>query len=372
MAVSISIRITNIAEVIQAFNVIRVYRSTGVDSDDAPTGFAEITTTANRIPLIAGRIEYTFTDPAGEVGQFYTTDYFNLTSSASSAQSAPVRAAQTDGTITAVFTGVRSPRRIARVPEVDPESLIDLIEARGTRIGWARAAACPCELNTETNQPSFDCPRCNGLGWFYFGPAGYSPPEDVGLLTTLQQAILTEDGAAVIRGLVQRIGQTEKSYTVVGPWETGELMVSVRPQNKIGHYDRITLLDAVITFDQVLEIPNNGTLIMPLRYRAVAVNAIFSTTERYTEDVDFTVDALGRVAWLTTGPTGIPYGQRVSVHYLTHPTYLITNRPHAMRQTSKYRREQPRITPLGNPQELPLQGQIQLEFLRDQKPEATT
>lgn len=270
-------------------------------------------------------------------------------------------------------TGVIAAQKLAKVPEVDLDALINLIEARGTRIAWSRASSCPCRLNDETEQPDPNCTLCSGLGWFYFGPNNYKAPDDVGDLTPLQTAIQEEDGACIVRGLVQRIKSEHMPYTEMGPWRVGEMMVTVRPENKIGYYDRIILLDSVIVYDEVIEIPNGISTTMSytmnLRYRAQAVNAIFSLTNRYEEGGDFTVNDQGVVIW---DPGSAPAGERVSVHYLTHPSFLIVDRPHTARQSSTYRKPTTtRTTPLGDPQELPLQAHVMLEFLRDKRPEVT-
>lgn len=265
--------------------------------------------------------------------------------------------------------GVNTPSKVSRIPEVNRDGLRDLIEARGTRVAWSQAANCPCRLNDETQQPALgdSCPRCRGLGFFHFGPVNYTPPTNAGTLTPLQQAILDEDGACVISGLVQQIETERAGYTTLGPWRTGELKITVRDENKIGYYDRIILLDSIIAYDEVIE--PSGELLQPLRYRATTINAVFSETARLVEGTDYSVDTTGRLVWAST--SRIPRG-RIAVHYYTHPSYLVMNRPHSMRQSSVYRKLSTRVTPHGSPQELPLQGVIMLEFLRDQNPEDTS
>jgi len=184
----------------------------------------------------------------------------------------------------------------------------------------------------------------------------------VGELTPLQEAILADDGACVVRGLVQRVSVDNTAYTTLGPWRTGELSLSVRSENKIGYYDRVTLIDAVIAYDEVILTPETGDT-LPLRYRAISVNGVFSTTARYEEECDFRVTDAGAIVW--NEADALPRNERLAVHYLTHPAYLVLERPHAMRMSTAFRKITNRRTPHGNPQELPLQAMMRLEFLRD-------
>ncbi len=183
--------------------------------------------------------------------------------------------------------------------------------------------------------------------------------------------MIDEDGACVIRALVQRIPVDQQPYTPLGPWRTGELHATVRPENKIGYYDRFVLLDSVITYDELIDISGDQdstvSFDMHLRYRAVNVTGVFTLTQRFNQGADFEVTDQGVIRWY---PDCAPVGERVSVHYTTHPAFLILNRPHSMRQSAVYRKPKgKRLTPLGDPQELPLQAHLMLEFLRDKKPE---
>jgi hypothetical protein len=71
------------------FTVQRVYRSTTL-----PTGpWAEITSVATRVPLVAGVTSYLYDDTAGSAAYWYCVDYYHAGTGAYSDKSDPMRAA---------------------------------------------------------------------------------------------------------------------------------------------------------------------------------------------------------------------------------------------------------------------------------------
>lgn len=255
-------------------------------------------------------------------------------------------------------------QRTRTIPEIPEEKINKLIEMRGVRLIWTRSASCPCDVNSETLQPDPLCPKCNGTGWFYFGPRDYTPTPEVGSLTRVQKALLSENGTGgVIRGLTQKMQQQNEPYTSVGVWDTSEAMITVRPENKLGYYDRLVNIDSVYPFKEVVQMPSTSLEFLPLKYRAVGVNLVESVARPYYEDEDFTVTEDGRLRFF---PSQAPTEDtNLAVHYLVHPRYLVTSHPHAIRNSSElFKITNPR-TPLGSPQDLPIQARIHLEFLID-------
>lgn len=251
------------------------------------------------------------------------------------------------------------------IAEVREDELIKLIELRGVRLIWTRAAFCPCETNPETDQPDPTCAKCRGSGWFYFGPEFSKTSAETGKLTRVQEALLCENGkGAVIRGLTQKLQFQGEPYSHVGVWETGEAMVTVRPENKIGYYDRFINIDSVYPYTTTVRAPAPETNeALPLKYRAVGVNRIESISTLYEEETDFTVRNDGRIAFLAGRAPAV--GTRLSVHYLIHPVYLVTSHPHMIRNSSElFKIPNPRSS-LGSPQDLPIQARMNLEFLID-------
>jgi hypothetical protein len=77
--------VTDIDDVIQNYDVLKVYRSTS--GEGGP--YAEITCQTTRVPLQAGVTRYTYEDGAGSKSYWYRFSYFNSDTLAESAQSDP-------------------------------------------------------------------------------------------------------------------------------------------------------------------------------------------------------------------------------------------------------------------------------------------
>lgn len=265
-------------------------------------------------------------------------------------------------------TGLTSGHNKARrTPELLVGRVNAIIETQGARLAWSRATTCPCQgFNDQTRHPDPTCARCHRGGVLYFGPKDYRPPSDAGKLTRLQELILEDDGAAVIRGIIQRVSQAQDFYDMVGNWVRGTMQVTVRPENKIGYYDRLVNLDAEVPFSEVVTAGQDrygnvtSASSLRLRYRATGVNAVFTEVKRFEQGEDFELDE-GVVQWIS-GREPLP-GTRLSVHYLTHPTWLVIDHPHVLRETQQRRKIREKVSPLGSPVALPIQASVRLEFL---------
>lgn len=244
-------------------------------------------------------------------------------------------------------------------PDLEDEKLVGAIETQGSRLAWSRAANCPCApLNTQTKQPDPNCDLCRGNGLIYFGPENYVPPADAGVLTDVQKAILAVDGAALIKGVIARAKEEADLYDRLGHWMWGSMLVTVRPENKIGYYDRLVSLDSEIVFFETITVEADAPTV-PTRYRATAVNLIRSEDTIYRLGSDFVLSA-GIITWL---PGRSPSAETIlSVHYLTMPTWRVVDHPHGVREIGR-RRKKRRVSPLGDPTQLPIEGRVQLEFL---------
>lgn len=246
--------------------------------------------------------------------------------------------------------------------ELLSDKVIATLEANGVRLAWSRASICPCQgFNDQTRQPDPTCSQCLGGAVLYFGPKDYVPPKEAGILTDLQRTILAKDGAAVIRGVIQRVTQAQDFYDVLGNWVRGTMQVTVRPENKIGYYDRLVNLDSEVPYSQIIVTLADPFVLVPLRYLATGVNAMFDATGlRYEQGEDFTVKD-GQICWFSGKAPVV--GTRLSVHYLCHPTWLVIDHPHVLREVQRRRKQNPRVSPLGNPTPLPIQASVRLEFL---------
>lgn len=220
---------------------------------------------------------------------------------------------------------------------------------------------CPCANNDETDQPDPLCSKCHGIGWFYFAPVE-ACATDPGELTPVQRAIIDVSDSVVIKGLTQRSLLADDPYTGHGNWRTGQLHISVRGENKLGFYDKLVNLDREICYFEVIRVGSLGTPIK-LRYKAAGINTVQTVDTVYQIGREFNVTPQGVLEFdESVRPAE---GERLSVHYVTHPTYLVINYPHAHRGTTTLRKRLPKMTPTGNPQVLPIQAEIRLEFVPD-------
>jgi hypothetical protein len=239
------------------------------------------------------------------------------------------------------------------------EKWIQAIEGKGYRLAWSRTCQCPCvSLNDQTDQNDPNCPLCEGLGWIFFKPeAAVANPKIIGPLDEIQTKFVG-DHAAIIHGIMTGISAKQNALDQMGPWMEGMSQLTVRAENKLGYYDRITALDSQIVYSQIIK-RKEGTL-LKTKYPVVQTNIVRDITKVYTEGSDFDV-VVGDIIWKAN--KGPALETPIVVHYLTHPTFRVIEHPHAVRTTlSKFKIKQP-LTPQGDPVDLPVQAVIRYEFL---------
>jgi hypothetical protein len=232
------------------------------------------------------------------------------------------------------------------------------IETKGYLLLWERSLECPCApVTTQTEQPDPNCDLCNGQGWIYFG-APEAQVLDNYALTELQQYMLDSSGGMVIRGLKDSITNKENPVDPIGKWAEGSAHLTVRHENRLGYYDRITSLDSQIVYSEILI--TDGTAILATRYPAVGVNYLRSVDKVYTIGVEFQIE--NGVVTFYSGQ--IPDANtRLAIHYLCHPVWLVVEHPHASRVTlNKFKTSKP-TSPAGDAKQLPIQAMIRYEFL---------
>lgn len=269
--------------------------------------------------------------------------------------------------LTAPSLGIPSGVKEKKISFRDKE--FDLLaETRGVRIAWSRAMACPCVgVNNQTDQPDPNCDLCkNTPGFIFFRPTDYAAVEaKVGTLTTLQDYIVERDSspAVLIKGVIQKNIQRENSYDRIGPWEEGGMFISTRKENILGHYDRLVVIDSVMSYSQIAFRPAKVTDLLKLRFPAVSINLLRDVSKVYLPKIDYNLTELGDIQFVTgKGPAG---GGKLAVHYTHHPQLIVMDHPHAFRATLDQRKISlnKKVTPEGNPQILPVQAVAQLEFL---------
>lgn len=244
------------------------------------------------------------------------------------------------------------------------------IADKGYRVAWSRAVLCPCvPLNDQTQQPDPNCALCKGSGWHYFAPSKATLNKlIVGELDGVQTR-LAQDNAAIIEGLMMGIAKTDVPYDMAGRRVTGTSNLTVRPENKLGYHDRIVNLDALIVFSQILDVVN---LTDPLetRYPIHQVNLLVRIVDdvatTFTGPADFTLGTgadAGKIIWKGTSPNLPLAGDRLAIHYLCHPTWLVVEYPHASRMTPVALKVTKRPAPAGEYIDMPIQTVVKYEFL---------
>jgi hypothetical protein len=244
--------------------------------------------------------------------------------------------------------------------EFDSSIFDALIEQKGYRLVWTRAAECPCaSVNDQTKTPDPNCTLCKGTGWLYFPPTQPVMSKNVGVFTPIQQAIVTRSGGGVIRGVMTGLRSERHPYNEIGNWKFGDVSVTVRPPNKLGYYDKLVHLDSEVVFAEGFDSLAESVAV-PTRYLVNQINLFRSLAQVYVGNEDYTLSA-GVISWV---PGHAPeVGTRLTLHYLTHPTWIIIDHPHAIRASMKRLKVKNPDTPQGNAQPLPLQAHARLEFI---------
>jgi len=239
-----------------------------------------------------------------------------------------------------------------------PDKFTLLVETKGYRLAWSRMAYCPCvNTNDQTEQSDPLCTLCEGSGWLKFRPHSFAINElVVGELDAIQDAIIS-DNSVPIRGVISGLTNKNIPYDTAARRVEGMASLTVRPENKLGYYDRIVNLDATIVYSQLLE-AGDPSVPLESRYLIREMNLIRDLTKVYVLNTDFTIVA-GKIVW-DTAASYPASGTQLALHYLTHPAWRIVEHPHAIRLTSvKYKTD----SVAGDPTDLPIQAAIRYEFI---------
>ena len=257
-------------------------------------------------------------------------------------------------------------------PEFSKAKFTDLVESKGYRLAWSRVAVCPCQsADAQTRAPDPNCPICRLIpGFLFFRPEGYNTEavSAIGDLTEVQKYIIDREDSpsVVIRGVLMSIARNTEAYSQIGDWVFGSFNLTTRPENRVGYYDRVVCLDAIIPYSQIVHVTSSAGP-LELRFPAVKVTLVRSVDKTFRPDIDFDLDGQGRLVFK---PGKRPAkGTRFTVHYDHHPQFILIEHVNSFRDTvQKQRDPKKRSTPVGNTQTLPIRGVCRLEFLLGQGP----
>lgn len=257
-------------------------------------------------------------------------------------------------------------------PAFDKQKFTTLIETLGYRLAWSRSAVCPCiSVDGQTRVSDPNCPLCKFTpGFIFFRPDGYDPEEvpEIGELTDVQKYIINreESLAVVVRGIITSVARKETAYSQIGDWVFGSFNLTVRPENRIGYYDRITCLDSIMPYSQIVNvIEKTGPVV--LRFPATKVTLCRTVDKIFKQDDDFTINENGELDFYS----GLrpAFKSRLTVHYEHHPQFLIIEHANGFRDTMTRLRVDNPQTPVGNFTTLPIRAICKFEFLLGQGPE---
>lgn len=248
-----------------------------------------------------------------------------------------------------------------------PDNFDLAITTKGYRCWWSRSAPCPCANNAQTRQPDPSCDLCDGHGEMLF-----LPDPNLERYTEDQHGNpieISDDRLSVgIDVLMTGLTRSKEIFERFGTWIMGQVMCSTQAGNELAWRDRLELRDATLNWAELVEADGGavikvGRKLDRLRYRAVSVNLLRSTTTAYEQPRDYSVNADGQVVWSSTAVAPAK-GTVLTVHYKVHPVYRIIDWPHTVRDTLVALKSQAK-TKAAQHRRLPTQCTAKLDFLTE-------
>lgn len=231
------------------------------------------------------------------------------------------------------------PPNVKARPRADfiPSEYDILLQTKGYRLWWSRAGICPCLNNDQTEQPDPNCTLCKGASYYYFLPDQAILQGSTVDLYGNDVSVNDDNNAVMIKGIMSGVTQDLQIYERFGEWVFGTLRITVNAENKLGYHDRLTSVDSVMSWSQVIEYEGGSEIEVVganskagTRYPVVSVNQFRSLTTLYREGVDFLISADNTIQWIGTPPAS---GTRLSLHYHIHPVWIVMDLLHTYRDT---------------------------------------
>ena len=199
----------------------------------------------------------------------------------------------------------------ARV-DFQPDAMDDLIAQKGLDIIYESAIVCPCKAQGGSHLPS--CLNCGGSGLVYINP--------------LQTKMV-----------VQSINFKEKRFVDWSEETDGTVNITTRNDVRVGHMDRITILDSNSLYSQMVHLERYGNdLFGYLSYdpKSVLEAYVFEGQNKALQklnDDEFSID--GNAVKLLNKNIGIEStdGIGLTIRYLHEVQYLVVSNIHDIRNT---------------------------------------
>lgn len=184
-----------------------------------------------------------------------------------------------------------------------PEYFDNAISQKGYRAVWEQAMLCPCH-DGISGQPEYHCPMCKGRGYYYF-----SAEETTVLVTSING---------------------RKEQTPVGIRDAGTAYATPLSICDMGYRDRLTFMDFRAKFTETVIKSKDKE---GLRYRCVKAIAAMYEGVVYKEGLDFMVEDGEYQDYVVWSNNTIPDGERYSIIYQIHPSYVCMGPIHEIRGT---------------------------------------
>ncbi len=214
-----------------------------------------------------------------------------------------------------------------------PDKFDLAITTKGYRMWWSRSAPCPCSNNDQTRQPDPTCDLCDGYGELRFLPESGLGNEDA----HGNPIEISDDRLSVgIDVLMSGLTRDSQIFERFGAWTFGLAMCTTQAGNELAWRDRLEMRDASINWAQGIDadgaaVIKVGRKLERIRYRALSVNLLRSTTTVFQQPSDFTVNNNGQIVWAASSVP--PAGTLLTIHYKVRPLYRIIDWPHTVRDT---------------------------------------
>lgn len=192
------------------------------------------------------------------------------------------------------------------MPRVDiyVDQFDELIRQKGMNVFWEEAMICNC-IREDTSQPDFNCSKCKGSGFIYLAP--------------IQTKLIT----TVLNGKLD--------FTNIGMIQAGTAYGTSLSTVLMGYHDRLLFPDFNSKYSEIL-VFNDGKsskLHKPIKQ----VIKIFNEVAEYQIDVDFKIsEDQYYIEWINP-ETWLEDGTKVSILYVTSPSYIIIDIMHELRGT---------------------------------------
>lgn len=251
-----------------------------------------------------------------------------------------------------------------RRADARPNDFDYLIATKGGRFWWHRAVMCPCEANSQTDQPDPSCTLCKGTGYYHVTPGRYVE----GAVDVAGHAVEANDAqtAISVQAWISSVTYDTRVFERFGQWIYGTALLTTSRFNRVGYHDKFEARDQEINFSQLIK--GNGSAEIKVtgnRSRAglwtkiASVNILRSKTQDYLEGTHFRISDDGTIVWLVTPPTS---GTLLSLHASFHPTWVMMEFPYAARDTLVQKKTSKLTVPEQFTQ-LAIRGMVKLDFL---------